>query len=50
MNENDRERKISAEQMAIMMYPVIVGTEIISVPAVTEKYTKKGIFWLKYNR
>lgn len=49
MNENDRERKISAEQMAIIMYHVIVGTGIISVPAVTAKYTKKKIFWLKYN-
>jgi hypothetical protein len=49
VNENDRERKISAEQMAIMMYPV-VGTGIISVPAVMVKYTKKKIFWLKYNR
>ncbi|WP_408011326.1 endospore germination permease [Pseudalkalibacillus sp. A8] len=36
--------KISAEQMAIMMYPVIVGTGIISVPAVTAKYAKNDLW------
>jgi spore germination protein KB len=36
--------KISAQQMAIMMYPVIVGTGIISVPAVTAKYAKNDLW------
>ncbi|MGM7721587.1 GerAB/ArcD/ProY family transporter [Metabacillus sp. Hm71] len=36
--------KISAKQMAIMMYPVIVGTGIISVPAVTAKYAKNDLW------
>ncbi|GHH99429.1 GerAB/ArcD/ProY family transporter [Neobacillus kokaensis] len=36
--------KISAQQMAIMMYPVIVGTGIISVPAVSAEYAKNDLW------
>ena len=37
--------KISALQMAIMMYPTIVATTIISVPSITAKYAKNDL-WL----
>ena len=32
--------KISALQMAIMMYPTIVATAILSVPSIIAKYAK----------
>lgn len=37
--------KISALQMAIIMYPTVIGTAIIAVPAVTGKYAKNDL-WL----
>jgi spore germination protein KB len=37
--------KISSLQMAIMMYPTIVATVIISVPAITAKYAHNDL-WL----
>ena len=37
--------KISSFQMAVMMYPTIVATIIISVPSVTAKYAKNDL-WL----
>lgn len=44
--------KISAQQMGIMMYPVIVGTGIISVPAATAKYAHNDLwlspFWASF--
>ncbi len=37
--------KISALQMALMMYPTIVATAILSVPSIIAKYTKNDL-WL----
>ena len=37
--------KISALQMAIMMYPTIVATVILGVPSITAKYAKNDL-WL----
>src|SRR6476620_8618706 len=37
--------KISALQMAIMMYPTIIATAILSVPSVIAKYAKNDL-WL----
>ncbi|MEH6996417.1 endospore germination permease [Neobacillus drentensis] len=37
--------KISSLQMAIMMYPTIVATAILGVPAITAKYAKNDL-WL----
>jgi len=37
--------KISSLQMAIMMYPAIVATAILSVPSITAKYAKTDL-WL----
>ena len=37
--------KISALQMAVMMYPTIVATAILSVPSIIAKYTKNDL-WL----
>lgn len=37
--------KISSFQMAIMMYPVIVGTAIMAVPAITADFAKNDM-WL----
>jgi spore germination protein KB len=37
--------RISAIQMAIMMYPVVIGTGIIFIPGITSKYAKNDM-WL----
>jgi spore germination protein KB len=45
MEEKMEKGKISSLQMAIMMYPTIVATVIISVPAITAKYAHNDL-WL----
>ena len=37
--------KISALQMAIIMYPTIVATAILGIPSITAKYAKNDL-WL----
>ena len=37
--------KISSLQMAVMMYPTIVATAILTVPSITAKYAKNDL-WL----
>ena len=36
--------KISSLQMAVMLYPAIIATSIISVPSIVAKYAKNDLW------